>query len=88
MNPDGITKTDNVQSMLVQSLYISDVSDKARKQKHLGYLTKQSSFFFFFLLKRNKSIIRNVNKSTGSSTVAISLRSSKDQKRGKTAFHL
>lgn len=48
MNPDGITKTDNVQSMLVQSLYISDVSDKARKQKHLGYLTKQSSFFFFF----------------------------------------
>lgn len=47
MNPDGITKTDNVQSMLVQSLYISDVSDKARKQKHLGYLTKQSSFFFF-----------------------------------------
>ena len=88
MNPDGITKTDNVQSMLVQSLYISDVSDKARKKKHLENQKKQSSFFFFFLLKRNKSIIRNVNKSTGSSTVAISLRSSKDQKRGKTAFHL
>lgn len=54
MNPDGITKTDNVQSMLVQSLYISDVSDKARKQKHLGYLTKQSSFFFFFPEKKQK----------------------------------
>lgn len=54
MNPDGITKTDNVQSMLVQSLYISDVSDKARKQKHLGYLTKQSSFFFFSPEKKQK----------------------------------
>lgn len=54
MNPDGITKTDNVQSMLVQSLYISDVSDKARKQKHLGYLTKQSSFFFFFFPEKKQ----------------------------------
>lgn len=50
--PDGITNTDNVQSMLVQSLYINDVSDKARKQKYLGYLTKQS--FWFFSWKETK----------------------------------
>lgn len=80
--PDGITNTDNVQSMLVQSLYINDVSDKARKVFRIPNKTK----FLVFFLKRNKIVRKNVNKSTGNDAVVISLHCSKDQKGAKLLF--
>lgn len=69
--------------MLIQSLFISDISDGTRKQKYLGHLSRIKKVIFPPENNLNKSIIKNVTNSISSSTAVISLYRLKDPKKGQ-----